>query len=53
MQKSCCNAYEVAFPIILSAFTNILQTYAGKYKFGICPLFVKHFMDVSIIVREH
>lgn len=49
MHKSCCNAYEVAFPVILSAFTNILQAYAGKYKFA----FVKHFMDVSIIVREH
>lgn len=31
MQKSCCNAYEVAFPVILSAFTNILQAYAGTY----------------------
>lgn len=51
MQKSCCNAYEVAFPVILSAFTNILQTYAGKYTLAF--KFVKHFMDVSIIVREH
>lgn len=48
MQKSCCNAYEVAFPVILSAFTNILQAYAGKYKSGICPPFAALWMSVLL-----